>query len=79
MKRMMVLGVLVASGLLMAAVSGQAPPAGPSAKALAATKIEKVKDNLYIITGSSASDDDAFSGGNVAEFITDGGVTIVDA
>jgi glyoxylase-like metal-dependent hydrolase (beta-lactamase superfamily II) len=58
-------------------VAGQAP-AGPSAAAIAATKIEKVKDNLYIITGSSAADQTAFSGGNTAVFITDAGVTLVD-
>src|SRR5262249_80999 len=52
---------------------------GPSAKSIAATKIEKVKDNLYVITGSGAEDTSAFSGGNVAVFITDGGVTLVDA
>ena len=45
---------------------------------MAATKIEKVKDNLYIITGSGAADMDAFSGGNTAVFITDTGVTLVD-
>ena len=44
-----------------------------------ATKIEKVKDNLYIITGSRADDETAFSGGNVAVFITDSGVTLVDS
>ncbi len=60
------------------AVSGQAPPAGPTDKSLAATKIEKVKDNLYIITGSGAGDTEAFSGGNTAVFITETGVTIVD-
>jgi glyoxylase-like metal-dependent hydrolase (beta-lactamase superfamily II) len=59
-------------------VSGQAPPAGPQAKAIAATKIEKVKDNLYIVTGSGAVDMAAFSGGNTAVFITDTGVTLVD-
>jgi hypothetical protein len=53
-------------------------PTGPSAKAIEATKIEKVKDNLYIITGSGASDQTAFSGGNTAVFITDAGVTLVD-
>jgi len=37
-----------------------------------------VKDNLYIITGSGAADQTAFSGGNTAVFITDAGVTIVD-
>jgi cyclase len=56
----------------------QAPPSGPSPAALAATKIEKVKDNLYIITGSGADDTNKFSGGNTAVFITDGGVVVVD-
>ena len=46
--------------------------------ALAATKIEKVKDNLYMITGSGAADTNAFSGGNTAVFITDAGVVVVD-
>jgi cyclase len=78
MKRIVVLSTLIVVGGLSLAVSGQAPP-GPSAKAIAATKIEKVKDNLYIITGSGVEDTTAFSGGNVAVFITDGGVTIVDA
>jgi len=75
--RAILLGSLIAVGGLSLAVSGQAP--GPSAKSIAATKIEKVKDNLYVITGSGAEDTSAFSGGNVAVFITDGGVTIVDA
>jgi glyoxylase-like metal-dependent hydrolase (beta-lactamase superfamily II) len=77
MRRVIVLCALVIVGGLSLAVSGQAP--GPSAKAVAATTIEKVKDNLYVITGSGAGDQEAFSGGNVAVFITDGGVTIVDA
>ena len=77
MTRAVVLGTLVGVGALSLAVSGQVP-AGPSAKAVAATKIEKVKDNLYIITGSGAADMTAFSGGNTAVFITDTGVTIVD-
>ena len=77
MKRVMLLGALIVVGGLSLAVSGQAP--GPSEKSIAATKIEKVKDNLFIITGSGAEDTSAFSGGNVAVFITDGGVTLVDA
>jgi len=77
MKRVIALGALLVVGGLSLAVSGQAP--GPSEKSIAATKIEKVKDNLYIITGSGAEDTSAFSGGNVAVFITDGGVTLVDA
>jgi glyoxylase-like metal-dependent hydrolase (beta-lactamase superfamily II) len=79
MKRLIVLGTLLAIGCLsLVAVGLQAPPAGPSAAALAATKIEKVKDNLYIITGSGAEDTSKFSGGNTAVFITDTGVVVVD-
>ncbi len=77
MQRTMVLGALLGVGALSMAVYGQAP-AGPSARALAATKIERVKDNLYVITGSGADDQAAFSGGNTAVFVTDAGVTLVD-
>jgi glyoxylase-like metal-dependent hydrolase (beta-lactamase superfamily II) len=80
MKRGIVLAVLIAvGGLSMAVTAFQAPqPAGPTAAALAATKIEKVKDNLYMITGSDPTDRNAFSGGNTGVFITDGGVVVVD-
>ncbi|HYR84760.1 MAG TPA: MBL fold metallo-hydrolase [Terriglobia bacterium] len=79
MKRGLVLGTLIALGGLSLVVSGfQAPPAGPSAAARAATKIEKVKDNLYVITGSGVADTNAFSGGNTAVLVTDAGVVIVD-
>ena len=78
MKRGLVLGSLIGVALLSMVVSGQAPPAGPTPASLAATKIEKVKDNLYVITGSGAENQAAFSGGNTAVFITDTGVTLVD-
>ncbi|HEY7191483.1 MAG TPA: MBL fold metallo-hydrolase [Vicinamibacterales bacterium] len=78
MRRGIVLGTLIAVGVLVVAVAGQAPPAGPTPAALAATKIEKVKDNLHVITGSGVEDQNAFSGGNTAVFITDSGVTLVD-
>src|SRR5262245_45437691 len=77
MKRQVVLGVLGVCGAFTIAVSGQSQ-AVPNAKAIAATKIERVKENLYIITGSGAGDQTAFSGGNTAVFITDAGVTLVD-
>jgi hypothetical protein len=67
---------LVMIGALSLHVSGFQQPAGPAAAALDATTIEKVKDNLYIITG--ASDLSAFSGGNTAVFITDSGVLLVE-
>jgi cyclase len=76
MRRGLVLGTLVGVGALSLVVSGQAP--GPSAAAIKAMQIEKVKDNLYIISGSGAENQAAFSGGNVAVFIADAGVTLVD-
>jgi cyclase len=76
MRRGLVLGALIGVAVLSMVVSGQAP--GPSAASIKASQIEKVKDNLYIITGSGAGDTAAFSGGNVAVFITDDGVTLVD-
>ena len=78
MTRAAVLGVLVgAASLSIAVAANQAPPT-PSQQALDATKIEKVRDNLYMITGSNPTPREAFSGGNTAVFITDGGVVLVD-
>src|SRR5205814_9668057 len=37
-----------------------------------------LKDNLYVLTSSTPGNPATFSGGNVAVFITDGGVTLVD-
>jgi cyclase len=79
MKRCVVLGALIAIGALSLTIAGfQAPPPGPTPASLSAAKIEKVKDNLYVITGSSASDTNAFSGGTTAVFITEAGVVLVD-
>ncbi len=79
MIRALVLGVIVTfGGLSMAVAAFQAPVAAPAAAALAATKIEKVKENLYMITGSSPVPREAFSGGNTGVFITDRGVVVVD-
>jgi cyclase len=79
MKRCLVLGALISIGSLSMLVAGfQAPPAGPTPAALAATKIERLKDNLYIITGSGVANTNAFSGGNTAVFITNAGVVVID-
>ena len=77
MRRGLLLGTLIGVGALSIVVSGQAQ--GPSAAAIKAAQIQKVKDNLFIITGSGAEDQTTFSGGNVAVFITDAGVTLVDS
>lgn len=78
MRRRAVLGTVLGVGVLSIVVAGQGPPAGPTPASLAATRIDKVKDNLYIVTGSGAENQDAFSGGNTAVFITATGVTLVD-
>jgi cyclase len=81
MRRTTVLALLLAAGALsLVAAASQPPaqPATPSQAALAATKIEKVKDNLYMITGSDPTDRSMFSGGNTGVFITDAGVVVVD-
>ena len=77
MKRVAALSVVIGLGAVSMVVSAQTQ--GPSAAAIKATQIEKVKDNLYIVTGSGVEDQAAFSGGNVAVFITDAGVTLVDS
>ena len=79
MQRAVVLATLiVVGGLTVAAFQAPPQPAGPTPGALAATKIEKVKDNLYMITGSAPAPRENFSGGNTAVFITDTGVVVVD-
>ena len=78
-KRSAVLAAIVVVGTLSIAVAArQAPPPGPAPASMKATTIEKVKDNLYVITGSSIAVMEAFSGGNTAVFVTDKGVVLVD-
>ena len=79
MKRLTILVALVAAGVLSIAASGyQQPSQGLPAAARAATQIEKVKDNLYMITGADPTDRNSFSGGNTGVFITNNGVVVVD-
>jgi glyoxylase-like metal-dependent hydrolase (beta-lactamase superfamily II) len=74
MKRFILLGILVAAGSLsLLAAQPPAQPAGPRV-----IDIVKLKDNLYVLTSSNPTPRETFSGGNVAVFITDGGVTLVD-
>jgi len=75
MRRLMLLGGLVAAGSLTVAAAQQPPaaPAGPKV-----IDILKLKDNLYVLTSSTPGNAATFSGGNVAVFITDNGVTLVD-
>src|SRR6266849_5998680 len=76
MRRNMLLGVLLASGALSMAVTAYQPPAQPPGPRV--INIEKLKDNLYVLTSSTPGNAATFSGGNVAVFITESGVTLVD-
>jgi cyclase len=65
MKRYVVLGAIVSSGLLSMTLSAyQQPAAAPMV-----VEVEKLKDNLYVMKGG---------GGNSAVFIGSDGVTVVD-
>jgi glyoxylase-like metal-dependent hydrolase (beta-lactamase superfamily II) len=68
MRRAWVLGILVAVGMSAAIFAEQEP------KPVLPMMIEKVKDNLYMISGA----DGANTGGNTAVFIADKGVVLVD-
>jgi glyoxylase-like metal-dependent hydrolase (beta-lactamase superfamily II) len=70
MKRSVLLGTLLVAGI--ASMAAQTP-AAPKV-----IDILKLKDNLYVLTSSTPGNPATFSGGNVAVFITDGGVTLVD-
>jgi hypothetical protein len=66
MRRLILLGVLVAAGSLsLLAAQPPAQPAGPRV-----IDIVKLKDNMYVLTTSTPGNPATFSGGNVAVFIT---------
>lgn len=72
MKRVVVLGMLVAVGAVTLQVAGAQNAQAPL------PAIQKVKDNLYVIAGSDPGDRSKFTGGNVGVFVTDAGVVLVD-
>jgi len=67
MKRELILGVLFVTGALaIAAAAQQAPAPAPSAAAL---EVNKLRDNLFVLSGG---------GGNTSVFVQANGVTVVD-
>jgi cyclase len=66
MKRILLLGTLLAAGTLSAALSASQPPAGQKPMVI---EVEKLKDNLFLLKGG---------GGNTAVFVTAKGVVVVD-
>jgi cyclase len=73
MQRRVALGTIVTIGALTVAAAAYQTPAAPKT-----IDIVKVRDNLYVLTSSTPGNAATFSGGNVAVFITDKGVTLVD-
>ena len=67
MKRTLVLGSLLAAGVLTVAAAAQQTPPPPTANDV---MVEKVRDNLYVLRGGF--------GGNTAAFNTASGIVLVD-
>ncbi len=77
MRRVVVIGGIVAAGVFTIGLQAQQPAASTPKQA----DIEKIKDNLYMITpkgGGGAVPGAEGGGGNTAVFITAGGVVLVD-
>src|SRR5262245_52279600 len=70
MRRGIVLGAVIVGGALSMALAQTAKPR--------VIDIEKLRDNLYVLTSSTVGNPDTFSGGNVAVLVTDAGVVLVD-
>lgn len=78
MRRELTLCAVIAVGVLSIGVAAyQAPAQAPAAPKV--IDLLKLKDNLYVLTSSIPGNPATFSGGNVSVFITETGVTLVDA
>src|SRR5580700_10990095 len=73
MQRILVLGTLVVCAMLTTTIS-----ALQQRERAKIGLIAKVKDNLYVIKNSDPTDRSTFTGGNVAVFVTESGVVLVD-
>jgi len=67
MRRLIVLGFLIAIGGLSLIAAGAQAPAQPGPKTI---EMQKLKDNLYVLL-SNVAGSPAFSGGTTAVYITD--------
>ena len=76
MKRLLTLVAIVGLGSTIAAF--QAPQQPAIIGTAAQLEVVKLKDNFFVITSSTPTPRETFSGGNVSVLITDSGVTLVD-
>lgn len=65
--------LIVVGGLSMVMTSARQGGASPPLAAL-----EQVRDNLYVIKGGNYDNSDTWNGGNMAVFVTEEGVVLVD-
>ncbi len=73
MRRILVLGTLVVCAMVTTTISAR-----QQRQRAQIGLIAKVKDNLYVIKNSDPTDRSTFTGGNVAVFVTEAGVVLVD-
>jgi glyoxylase-like metal-dependent hydrolase (beta-lactamase superfamily II) len=71
MKRVVVLGALIGIGVLSMSVAAFQQPAPGAAQPQMVLDVQKLRDNLFMLTGPD-------SGGNTAVFVQTNGVTVVD-
>jgi cyclase len=71
MKRVFVLGALIVVGGLSMSVAAFQQPAAGAAQTAMTVEVQKLRDNLFVLTGPD-------SGGNTAVFVQTNGVTVVD-
>jgi glyoxylase-like metal-dependent hydrolase (beta-lactamase superfamily II) len=69
MRRIVVLGALIAAGGLSMSVAAFQQPAGGGQPAQMVVEVDKLRDNLFVLRGG---------GGNTAVFVQANGVTVVD-
>jgi glyoxylase-like metal-dependent hydrolase (beta-lactamase superfamily II) len=70
-KRIVVLGALIVVGALSMSVAAFQQPAATPSQAQMVLDVQKLRDNLFVLTGPD-------SGGNTAVFVQSNGVTVVD-
>ena len=74
MRRTVLVAMLVAvGGLSMAAAELQQQRKLPTVR-----NIQKLRDNLYFISGGDLTDQSTWTGGNVMVLVADSGVVVVD-
>jgi cyclase len=75
MRRAMLLTILIAVGGLSIAAAGLQTQ---TAKPLNVRDIQRVRDNLYFVSGGDTYERSTWTGGNTAVFVTEQGVVLVD-